>query len=52
MNSSPSARVHGYRRQGIAVVVHGTSGREDPAFRPAMNELRAVEAEAEQAVSA
>ncbi|KPI13123.1 hypothetical protein OK074_8851 [Actinobacteria bacterium OK074] len=33
-------------------VVHSTSSREDPAFRPAMDELRAVEADAERAVSA
>ncbi|WP_416986392.1 hypothetical protein [Streptomyces sp. T028] len=40
------------RYHAALAVVHGTSGREDPAFRPAMNELRAVEAQAWQAVSA
>ncbi|MFE3857324.1 hypothetical protein ACFXPN_40085 [Streptomyces griseorubiginosus] len=39
------------RFHAALAVVHGTSGREDSAFRAAMNELRAVEAKARRAVS-
>ena len=40
------------RYHAALAAVHSTSSREDPAFRPAMDELRAVEAAARQAVSA
>jgi hypothetical protein len=39
------------RYHAALAVVHGTGSREDPAFRPAMNELRAVEDAARQAVA-
>ncbi|WP_318208055.1 MULTISPECIES: hypothetical protein [unclassified Streptomyces] len=39
------------RRRSALDTLHRTSGRADPAFREAMDELRAVEAEATRAVS-
>ncbi|MEW2401704.1 hypothetical protein [Streptomyces sp. NPDC046862] len=40
------------RYRTALAAVHATDGRDDPAFRSGMNELTAVEAEAQQAVSA
>ncbi|MFF4568748.1 hypothetical protein [Streptomyces sp. NPDC001410] len=40
------------RYQAALVSVHNTGSSDDPEFRAAMTELRAVEAEARQAVSA
>ncbi|POX48870.1 hypothetical protein [Streptomyces sp. Ru72] len=40
------------RYRAALTAVHGTSSNDDPAFRSAMNELAAVEAEAQRAVSA
>ncbi|MEU9455186.1 hypothetical protein [Streptomyces sp. NPDC048277] len=40
------------RYQAALASVHTTGSRDDPAFRAAMTELRAVEAEARRAVSA
>ncbi|MET9885003.1 hypothetical protein ABZZ20_18095 [Streptomyces sp. NPDC006430] len=39
------------RRGRALAAIQGTAGRNDPAFRPAMDELRAVEEEAARAVS-
>ncbi|MGW0465338.1 hypothetical protein ACWDX6_08715 [Streptomyces sp. NPDC003027] len=39
------------RRRNAVDAVHRTGSKEDPAFRAAMDELRAVEAEATRAVS-
>ncbi|MEU5809769.1 hypothetical protein [Streptomyces sp. NPDC047718] len=39
------------RRSRALAAVQGTASRDDPAFRPAMDELRAVEDEAARAVS-
>ncbi|MEU8618040.1 hypothetical protein [Streptomyces sp. NPDC048623] len=39
------------RRRHALDVLHHTSGKGDPAFRAAMDELRAVEDEAARAVS-
>ncbi|MFD5538220.1 hypothetical protein ACFWIJ_10305 [Streptomyces sp. NPDC127079] len=39
------------RYQAALAAVHATSRRDDPAFRTATTELRAVEAEAQQAVA-
>ncbi|MGC0376970.1 hypothetical protein [Streptomyces sp. SAI-229] len=40
------------RYLGALAALHHTSSRDEPEFRAAMTELRAVEAEARQAVSA
>jgi hypothetical protein len=40
------------RRRNAEAAVQNTNNKEDPAFRPAMDELHAVETEAVQAVSA
>ncbi|MEU2055066.1 hypothetical protein [Streptomyces bungoensis] len=40
------------RYQAALVSVHNTDSRDDPEFREAMSVLRAIEAEARQAVSA
>ncbi|WP_089106618.1 hypothetical protein [Streptomyces hyaluromycini] len=40
------------RHQAALAAVHATSSRDAPEFRAAMADLRAVEAEAQQAVSA
>ncbi|GCB46424.1 hypothetical protein [Streptomyces sp. NL15-2K] len=40
------------RHRAALTTVHGTTGKDDPAFRHAMNELAAVEDEAVRAVSA
>jgi hypothetical protein len=39
------------RHQAALVAVHNTDSKDDPEFRAAMAELRAVETEARQAVS-
>ncbi|MET9696003.1 hypothetical protein ABZY31_03620 [Streptomyces sp. NPDC006529] len=39
------------RRNEALGAIHRTTGKEDPGFRSAMDELAAVEAEAEQAVT-
>ncbi|MFI5763946.1 hypothetical protein ACIA8F_23775 [Streptomyces sp. NPDC051563] len=38
------------RRNDALTAIHRTTGKDDPGFRPAMDELSAVEAEAAQAV--
>ncbi|MFF9772881.1 hypothetical protein ACF1HJ_04245 [Streptomyces sp. NPDC013978] len=38
-------------RSRALTTIHGTTGKDDPAFRSAMAELRAVEDAATQAVS-
>ncbi|WP_258564296.1 hypothetical protein [Streptomyces himalayensis] len=40
------------RHRAALAAVHSTTGKDDPAFRRAMNELAAVEDEAARAVSA
>ncbi|MBA4861241.1 hypothetical protein H1V43_07550 [Streptomyces sp. PSKA54] len=40
------------RHRAALAAVHSTTGKDDPAFRRAMNELAAVEDEAVRAVSA
>ncbi|MFD4247124.1 hypothetical protein ACFWP3_36890 [Streptomyces sp. NPDC058525] len=39
------------RRRRALATVHATGSNADPAFRPAMEDLRAVEAEAEQSAA-
>ncbi|MFG2877847.1 hypothetical protein ACGFYU_23080 [Streptomyces sp. NPDC048337] len=38
------------RRNDALTALHRTTDKDDPAFRPAMDELAAIEAEAERAV--
>ncbi|UUU40221.1 hypothetical protein [Streptomyces sp. NBC_00162] len=40
------------RRNDALAAIHRTTGKDDPDFRPAMDELAAVEAEAAEAVTA
>lgn len=40
------------RHRAALAVVHGTTGKDDPAFRQAMNELAVVKDEAVRSVSA
>jgi uncharacterized protein (DUF885 family) len=40
------------RYRAALTIVHGTNSKDDPAFRSGMNDLAAVEAEVQRAVSA